>query len=83
MSALLAILDDVKYRNQKSIPHGGWDIRIRVYCGEDFSEIYYGTESVYFLVDGKGYFFVPKDSESQLEYDNFYKELKDLLTHNE
>ena len=68
---LSEVADDFEYVGKESAV-GSFDIRYKIYEGENAIEIYLSKDGMYYVNGDKKYVFVPEDAETKIEYKQIY-----------
>ena len=65
------VADDFEYVGKENAA-GSFDIRYKIYEGENAIEIYLSKDGMYYVNGDKKYVFVPEDAETRIEYKKIY-----------
>jgi hypothetical protein len=68
---LADVADDFEYVGKENAA-GSFDIRYKIYEGENAIEIYLSKDGMYYVNGDKKYVFVPDDAETRIEYKQIY-----------
>ena len=68
---LADVADDFEYVGKENAA-GSFDIRYKIYEGENAIEIYLSKDGMYYVNGDKKYVFVPEDAETRIEYKKIY-----------
>lgn len=73
------VIDVTKYSFSKNMSSGAWGIRLRFYVLEYKYEVYLEEDRIYILNGERGYYFVPKNSDAEKQYSEFYAYVLSLI----